>query len=455
MQCYACILACLYINIYLYICKHVALWLCVGVCDTLYRKSVMKQRLDPKKLDQLKEKINLAQFAVNQYGYKVDKKDSTPKWITLRNEADDKLLVHKNPNGHWSFSNLRDNTQKGSIYDLVKKEEPHLSFPQIVEKLTKYQPSVQPELDSAPSSKNVFDRDHLNNIYKANEKNMAYMIRERKIDPDILLNDPKFKDKVFIHKKDDYTNTAFPISNKGKSISGFIVKNSKWSGYMITSEHQDSLWVSNTDKNKPVEKIFVTESPIDAISHYQLNKEKLKDKNIVYMATGGSPTKGHHQLIDTFIKLRADSSKKDLVESIYDNDVAGRQFTSKMVGELKNIKKENAPVISTVGYSQKKDHPDIQANISFKQATKEQVVGFKNSFDNKAFEVVAAERNDGTKVVSVKFPKASKEHWDNLQKNLNQFNKNEVKSTFSQAKDFNQELKNKVGESGNSMSRKF
>lgn len=414
----------------------------------------MKQRLDPKKLDQLKE-INLINFATASYGYVVDKKESSKSWAVLRNEADDKLLIKKHDTGHWSFTNLRNENERGTITDLVKKEEPHLTFIQRVQKITNYKPSVQTGMDVSESSKNTFNKNYLKDVFKLNENSSAYMVNERKIDKEILLNDPKFKDKVLVHKTDKYLNTVFPISNKEKSISGFIVKNTGFSGYMETSEHKDSLWISNYDKNKKIEKIFMAENPIDAISHYQLNKKELQNKNVVYMSSGGSPTKEHHQLIDTFIKQRSHDEKNGFVETINDNDLRGRAFSIKLTAELQAIKKEDAPLISHVGYATKKDHSDIQANISFKKATPEQISSFTNSFDKKQFEVSAAERNDETKVVSVKFPKESKEHWDNLQKNLNQFNKNEVKSTYSKAKDFNQELKNTVKESSNSISRKF
>jgi len=402
----------------------------------------MKERLDPKKLDNYK-RINLVDFASSQYGYKIDSKDSTKKWPVLRNQNDDKMLMHQNENGQWSFTNLHNDSERGSIFDFINKEQPKLSFKEIVDRLEKYEPSISATLEEHASTANVFDKSHLKHVSKINENNIMYLVHERKIDPEILLNDPKFKDKIQIYSSDKFKNIAFPITNDKKPISGFILKNKEFSGYLKSSEHSNSLWVSNYDRSKPVDKLFISESPIDSISHYQLNKKDLKNKNVVYMATGGSPTKGQINLVDKFVAAKALSNMDvEQIESLFDNDLGGRQFAAKFNGELKSIKKTDSPDLQHIGYSVKKDNPNIKATVNFSNTNEKELTSFSKRFDKEKFNIETSARQDGTSKVELTFPKESKEHWKDFTNGLNDLNKNKVANTFPKLKDFNKELQN-------------
>ncbi|MCL2449321.1 MAG: hypothetical protein FWD17_10260, partial [Polyangiaceae bacterium] len=60
-------------------------------------------------IERFKRDINLVEFATEHYGYKRMPRESCRSTHVLRRAADnDKILVARQPDGHWVYCNARD-----------------------------------------------------------------------------------------------------------------------------------------------------------------------------------------------------------------------------------------------------------------------------------------------------------------------------------------------------------
>ncbi len=72
-------------------------------------------------LDSFKRDIHLVQFAVERYGYVRDRRESSVACHVLRHEAsDDKLVVRRDADGHWTYFSVRDGRDNGTVIDFVQ-----------------------------------------------------------------------------------------------------------------------------------------------------------------------------------------------------------------------------------------------------------------------------------------------------------------------------------------------
>jgi len=326
------------------------------------------------------------------------------------------------------------------------------------------------------ATNNTFDTQHLKYVSKINKNNISYLTK-RGLDPKIILNDEKFSNKILVYNSGKTKNTVFPTSNENKPISGFILENNNLSAHIKSSEYQNSLWVSNHDKSKPLDKLIVAESPINALSHYQLNKTDLAGKNVLYVATGGSMTNNQIRLID---KINVKSKPKD-VETIFNNDEAGHRYASKLNGTLKTDNSDNAfdsfknTKIDNISFSKEKNGDinlliDVKSKGSFDKDFKLDVY---NEFNRKSHQLTSIHPDKVNKLghafelkfdgkptdketdfkdklltdktkIKVSFPN-NKFYWDKAHRGVASLNNNMVKNTFPLSKDFNSDLNMKVG----------
>ncbi len=87
----------------------------------------------------------------------------------------------------------------------------------------------------------------------------------------------------------------------------------------------DCLATSNHDKSRPIDILYIGESFIDCISHYQLRHYK-SDLNLVYVSTEGTFTEGQMRLL----RLILDKNQ------IKDESLSNDELRNK-VRELKNV----------------------------------------------------------------------------------------------------------------------
>nr|GEZ31629.1 hypothetical protein [Tanacetum cinerariifolium] len=140
---------------------------------------------------------------------------------------------------------------------------------------------------------------------------------------------------------------------------------------------KNGIWVSHPTEGKdtPVERIVVSESAIDSLSHYQL-KHGQDPRNTLYVATSGTPTEAQIALIQRVI----DKQEPKEVVLANDRDAGGRQFNINYLNELQPAR-PFVPVGEQAAYKEAtrpvewhatSDKYHVSLKVSFQHDTAEQ-----------------------------------------------------------------------------------
>lgn len=132
-----------------------------------------------------------------------------------------------------------------------------------------------------------------------------------------------FKDTFFIrevkNKGSVYRNVCIKMYNEN-GVQAISQRNETFKG--IIGGKFDCLATSNHDKSRPIDILYIGESFIDCISHYQL-RHSGNDLNLVYVSTEGTFTEGQMRLL----RLILDKNQVKELRSIFDNDKQGHKYT--------------------------------------------------------------------------------------------------------------------------------
>lgn len=266
-----------------------------------------------------------------------------------------------------------------------------------------------------------FEKDNLIEVYKFSD---LYYNKELNLDHGIL-TDEKFKDKVFVHYQE--LELLFPLYNFKSQLSGFISQDKSNNDYLSElsgKEKKSSVWFSNF-QDKPIQTLFITSDPVEAINHYKFNYDDLRESNILYIATGERIYIEQLELIDKFIS----GHEIDNIVSIFDDNIGGLSLTAFLSGSLNSIKKASSE-LTLFDSSNLFTYPvslPVELHLWFEGA-KDTSACFKPLNDYNAYlkgEFTISYIDESK--VEVLFPKACKLHWQVVLEFLNQFN--EVKIT--------------------------
>jgi hypothetical protein len=145
-----------------------------------------------------------------------------------------------------------------------------------------------------------------------------------------------YNEKVGLNNGKTYTNTVFPIRNE-EILLAKIRRNDKELGYRggqfnkIQEKRENGIHTSNFPKQQ-LDKLYLIESPIDAMSYFELKYAEIRSKNlqVAFISTVGNPSNSAYNTIQKFINA---SEPKQIV-SLMDNDRAGKVFTINLLGRL-------------------------------------------------------------------------------------------------------------------------
>lgn len=115
-----------------------------------------------------------------------------------------------------------------------------------------------------------------------------------------------------------------------KGVQAISQRNETFKG--IIGGKFDCLATSNHDKSRPIDILYVGESIIDCISHYQLC-HKDTSLNLVYVSTEGTLTEGQMQLLRIIISKNEVKS----LRTIFDNDKQGYKYTLWLDNNLRGM----------------------------------------------------------------------------------------------------------------------
>ncbi|MCB2380246.1 toprim domain-containing protein [Hymenobacter sp. BT635] len=320
---------------------------------------------DPQELDRFKQSIDLVDYATRRHGYDVKKAGPRGHWHQL--EKDGEMLIVSRKGDHQVYLNPGDDRDSGSIIDFVKTRE-NQTLGQVRQTLRQYlgepeqgwQGATSPPLPApaayAPKPTGpaemeteaerrarlvaavmgthaaLTDRSYLHNRHLSDE----------------TIDSPAFQGRVFTSQQGNFRNTAFPLYNE-HGIATVEQRNDDYKHLLQLPK--TGVWVSHPTEGKdtPVERLVVSESPVDAMSYHQLHHRGAEGQpNTLYVATSGTVTERQVELIQKLI----DKQEPREVVLANDNDAAGRRFNINYLNELQVPRRAREVADGQVAYDE-------------------------------------------------------------------------------------------------------
>lgn len=287
----------------------------------------LKPRLEAamtNELDEMKQ-INIADYVVAQ-GYALNKPKSSKNALCYDHSNGDRIIVGTDAkSGHSVYYSVRDDNDNGTIIDLIQKRQA-LNLGQVRKELRPWigrgpaeRPEIQPQPKAAPTTK---DRAAQARGLAACEPvgSRHKYLESRAISSETLRH---FQSRVYT---DARGNAIFPHFDSD-GVSGLEIKNTKFTGF--SKAGQKGLWLHGPADPA---RVVVTESAIDAMSHYQLDQSNPQRNQTLYVSTAGKMSP------EAKANLQALIDKHPGAEIVagFDNDGDGDRFT----GELQEMASE-------------------------------------------------------------------------------------------------------------------
>jgi hypothetical protein len=154
----------------------------------------------------------------------------------------------------------------------------------------------------------------------------------------------KFKKHIAIVKDNAqaYYNIGFPYKNDKNEVVGYELRNHNFKGHARNSNKESGVWMANfAAANGLTRQVFLFESAIDAMSFYQINRNKFDFDNAAFISFGGGVA---HKQIDTVLNTFPQAK----YYSGFDNDVNGhvydfiveKKLNPKLVMDMKRVGEE-------------------------------------------------------------------------------------------------------------------
>lgn len=256
--------------------------------------------------------INLPDYAAS-LGYAIDKRKSSRGSLVMRREHD-KLIISRQPDGHFTYWNAHNDRDHGTIIDFLK----HRGCGNLgaVRKTLRAWSGAgtgsgaparpwMPELKSTPK-----DRASVQARYAAMRKahRHPYLENERGI-PAAVLHFWRFDGRIML---DRHANAVFPHYD-AEGLCGFELKNHDFTGFATGGSK--GLWLSKgiSEDNR----LVICESALEALSFYAL----FPDGRTRFASIGGKMNKAQPALLRAQIGRMPKSSA---IVAAMNNDDPGR-----------------------------------------------------------------------------------------------------------------------------------
>lgn len=268
---------------------------------------------DPE-LESFKTGIDLRAYAASQ-GFQLDARASWRGTSVMRHPAThDKVIIKRDPDGHYVYFSVRDDRDNGSIIDFVQYRQ-GLSLGAVRKELRPWVGKLPVPVPSFPAlHKTEKSRLKVEAAYARMQdvsSGHPYLERERAI-PGPLLALDRFAGRVRI---DQRGNAVFPHFD-GDGLSGYELKNKGFTGF--ASGGSKALWLSNElpDDNR----LVLAESGIDALSYAVL----FPDDHARYRSIGGKTNPQQPELVRATVARMPASSE---IVAAMDSDQGGADLT--------------------------------------------------------------------------------------------------------------------------------
>ncbi len=343
------------------------------------------------KIRQAKFEINLVDYAERQ-GYQVNKQKSTATDVILQKnvgqENVDTIGVRYYPETGYKYWTAMDSSDRGSLLDFEKNKN-HLDLSSSEGKRALYQkideflgnPPTHQGAKMKPSNKKEETEKRLTD----RELNLLPLTNTRYLEgrgiTEKTYRSPEFQcqvynEKVNLNNGKTYTNTVFPIRNE-EVLLAKIRRNDEELGYRggqfnkIQEKRENGIHTSNFPKQQ-LEKLYLIESPIDAMSYFELKHAEIRSKNtqVAFISTVGNPSNSAYNTIQKFINA---SEPKQII-SLMDNDRAGKVFTINLIGRLSKPQNNLSNNIKAEINVSQKTEATLSINFSYDTDEKRQAM---------------------------------------------------------------------------------
>ncbi|MER0438233.1 toprim domain-containing protein [Emticicia sp. W12TSBA100-4] len=386
------------------------------------------------KIRQAKFEINLVDYAERQ-GYQVNKQKSTATDVILQKnigqENLDTIGVRYYPETGYKYWTAMDSSDRGSLLDFEKNKN-HLDLSSAAGKRKLYQ-KIDEFLGNPPTQQSV----KVKAISRKAETEKRLTDRELNLLPltdtrylegrgitEKTYRSPEFQyqvynEKVSLNYRKTYTNTVFPIRNE-EILLAKIRRNDEELGYRggqfnkIQEKRENGIHSSNFPKQQ-LDKLYLIESPIDAMSYFELKYAEIRSKNlqVAFISTVGNPSNSAYNTIQKFINA---SEPKQII-SLMDNDRAGKVFTINLLGRLSKPENDLSNNIKAEINVSQKTEATLSINFSYDTDEKRRVMAnnlkeylidpLKNNIaegSEAAVKVITITKSTHNAQIEIKFP---------------------------------------------------
>lgn len=318
----------------------------------------MQQPREPElNFNQVKKEINLVDLVLT-LGYQHNRAKSGSdmekgKFHTFDYKGKpglDQVIIYKAPSGDYLYFNRADDRDKGDVITFLKNrvENPRIDgitatpgknvWASVIENAKRFlnlpaaERNVSPQLQQRIEPLQRGDAPPLPDfLQRTMPLTDTRYLSSRGISSETLAS-PFFAGRVLNHVHEGtgkggqpykFVNTAFPQLYKD-SIVGLEIKANGFKGQAADSLNSAALWLSNTTTRTTT--LVVTESAIDALSHYQLKQPT----NSIYASTSGQLT--DNKVAE--IRRVVENGALKTVKLAMDNNLEGHLFDTRLITGL-------------------------------------------------------------------------------------------------------------------------
>ena len=269
-------------------------------------------------LHRFKSDIHFLHYAADRYGYRRERRESSVSSHVLRHPGtDDKIVVRKDRDGHWTYFSVRDDRDHGTIIDFVQRRGRHPSLGSVREELRSWlgTPRPLPEALELPRRSPRAQQRPMAEVFEsARVASTCDYLAARGLRPETL-SDLRFAGTWRLDRRG---NVLFAHRDESGALTGFEVKNRGFTGFAAGGTK--TAWQSRACPGD--QKLVITESAIDALSHHQLYRDAAR-----YVSTAGAPSSTQMELLG---RLLARLAPETTVVAAFDSDEAGHKIASRI-----------------------------------------------------------------------------------------------------------------------------
>lgn len=326
-------------------------------------KSISRVKLDmDNELEKFKKDVSIVDLAINEFGYELDKKESSKTYFVLRAGGDKIIVTRDEKDGHDVYCGS-DPADRGSVIDFVKGRvgDNNAKLVKVRQTLRPWAPGAKkpaikrPAIESTRPVATPKDRAAVVAAWTDMKPYKGtYLTQQRGIDQRLI--------QAFGVRQDRYGNAVFAHQDAG-GITGYEVKGAP----LVAGGPTHTRFVKGGDRalmltridDAPIKRLVVTEAAIDTLSYAQMHHKS----GTAYISTAGSNLSAVQ--IEQLKAVLERNSQATLVLAC-DNDLAGE----KMAEQIKDL--APASMKSERQTPAQKDwNMDLQAHIKAQQVERD------------------------------------------------------------------------------------